>query len=82
MRYTPMRYTPMRCTLTRYTPMRCTPVRYTLVYEVHVPKRNWSWGRWMFPGTVSAFLGTVGSFLGAKMLPGTILVFLEHLTYS
>jgi hypothetical protein len=35
----------------------------------YVLKRNWSWGRWIFPGTVSAFLGT------AKILPGTILVF-------
>jgi hypothetical protein len=26
----------------------------------------------IFPGTVSAFLGNGGSFLGAKMLPGTI----------
>ena len=28
------------------------------------------------PGTVSAFLGTLGSFLGAKLFPGTLLAFL------
>ena len=32
---------------------------------------------WIFPGTVSAFLGNGGSFLGVKMLPGIILGFLR-----
>jgi hypothetical protein len=39
---------------------------WQLARSKHVLKRNWSWGRWISPGSVSAFLGTVGSFLEQK----------------